>query len=56
MVKPKYIIPIKGEYRLMYEQYLVATDSGYDRSNILLADNGEVITFINGKLIERSKT
>ena len=56
MVKPKYIIPIKGEYRLMYEQYLVAIDSGYDKSNILLADNGEIITFINGKLIERSKT
>ena len=56
MVKPKYIIPIKGEYRLMYEQYLVAVDSGYNRSNVLLADNGEIINFIDGKLVERTKT
>lgn len=56
MIKPKYIVPIKGEYRLMYEQYLVAADSGYDRSNVILADNGEILNFVDGKFTERTKT
>lgn len=49
LIKPKYIIPIKGEYRHMYEQMLVAKESGFDRSNIILLDNGEVIKFLDGK-------
>ena len=55
ILKPKYIIPIKGEYRHMYEQLLVAQDFDYDRSRILLTDNGEILNFKDGKPIERSK-
>lgn len=50
MLKPKYIIPIKGEYRQMYDQFLVAKSANYDKSKILLLDNGEAITFNNGLL------
>ena len=52
MVKPKYIIPIKGEYRQMYDQFLLAKSANYDKEHILLLDNGEAITFSNGILVE----
>lgn len=52
MLKPDYIIPIKGEYRHMYDQYLLALDSNYDKEHILLLDNGEVIIFDNGELLK----
>ncbi len=54
MLKPKYIIPIKGEYRHLYEQSLVAKSVGYDSNNILLLDNGEVAHFSNSELVERT--
>lgn len=53
ILKPKYIIPIKGEYRHMYEQLLVAMDSGYSRNKVLLADNGETLHFVDGIAKER---
>ena len=55
VLKPKYIIPIKGEYRHMYEQLLVAQDFGYDRSRVLLTDNGEILNFKDGKPVDRNK-
>jgi ribonuclease J len=56
MLKPEYIVPIKGEYRHMYEQYLVAKSVGYDKSNICLLDNGEVISFVDGVLQEERES
>ncbi len=55
MLKPDYIIPIKGEYRHMYEQYLVAKDYGYNDDNILLLDNGQIVEFVDGALVEGGK-
>ena len=48
MLKPKYIIPIKGEYRHMYDQYLVAKNANYTDEKIFLIDNGVVLNFENG--------
>lgn len=55
MLKPEYVIPIKGEYRHMYEQYLVAVDAGYRDENVLLLDNGEIVNFVGGVLQEKTK-
>lgn len=52
MLRPEYVIPIKGEYRHMYEQKLVAKAAGYDLEHILMLDNGDVVTFNGGKLSE----
>lgn len=54
VLKPKYIIPIKGEYRHMYEQWLVAEGFGYSRDRVLLADNGEALNFKEGILKSRT--
>ena len=48
MLKPKYIIPVKGEYRHMYDQYMVAKEAKYDDKNIFLLENGVVLNFENG--------
>lgn len=48
MLKPKYIIPIKGEYRHMYEQYLVAKEAKYNDDEIFLLENGVVLNFKKG--------
>ncbi len=50
MLRPEYIIPIKGEYRHMYEQSLVAKEAGYKEDNIILLDNGDVACFNDGVL------
>ena len=55
MLKPVYVMPVKGEYRHMYEQMLVAEDAGYDRDHILLLDNGEAIELTDGHITNRDK-
>ena len=52
ILKPKYIIPIKGEFRQMYDQFLLAKSAGYDKSRVLLLDNGETISFNKGIIQE----
>jgi len=50
MFKPKYYIPIKGEYQHFIANAKVAGSSGINPENILLLDNGEKITFKDGEL------
>ncbi|MBR6516830.1 MAG: ribonuclease J [Bacilli bacterium] len=52
MLKPQYIIPVKGEYRQMYDQFLVAKSLGYTKDNVILMDNGEVLLINDGKVLE----
>ncbi|HQN74854.1 MAG TPA: ribonuclease J [Bacillota bacterium] len=48
LLKPKYIIPINGEYRLLLAQANIAKEYGYQENEVFLLDNGEVISFTNG--------
>ena len=48
MLSPKYILPINGEYRHQYEQRNIAIDSGYSKNSIIMLDNGEEISFVDG--------
>src|SRR5690606_34604395 len=47
-MKPKYFIPIHGEYRMLYQHALLAESVGVDKENIFLVDNGDVVEFQNG--------
>ncbi len=49
LLKPKYIIPITGEYRLLLSQANIAKEYGYKENEVFLLDNGEVISFTNGE-------
>lgn len=52
LMNPKYYFPIKGEYRYMYMNANVASEIGMNDENIILKLNGEVATFVDGKLTE----
>ncbi|MFO7969660.1 MAG: ribonuclease J [Bacillota bacterium] len=56
LLKPKYIIPINGEYRMLQAQANIAKDYGFDNQNILLLDNGEAVTFVSGKVEKHHDT
>ncbi len=44
LVKPKYFIPIHGEYKHLKKHALLAQGAGIDENNIVIADLGGVIT------------
>ena len=54
LLKPKYIIPVIGEYRHQYAQAKIAEQMGYDSENIILLDNGMVVEFDQGDLVNIS--
>ncbi len=56
LMNPKYYFPVKGEYRYMYMNACVAEQTGLNKENIILKLNGEVATFIDGKLKEDKET
>ncbi len=45
LVKPKYFIPIHGEYRHLVVHARMAEKLGMPRENVMVAENGKVITF-----------
>ena len=50
ILKPKYIVPIEGEYRHEYLQKNIAKSAGFPDEKIIVIDNGEVIGFVDGVL------
>lgn len=52
LMSPKYYFPIKGEYRYQYMNATIAEKAGMNKDNILLKLNGDVITLLNGKLVD----
>ena len=53
LVKPKYYMPVKGEYRLMVNNANLASSLGMDAANIILKQNGDVVEFVDGKLQDK---
>ncbi|MBR9982105.1 MAG: ribonuclease J [Desulfatitalea sp.] len=45
LTRPRYFIPIHGEYRHLVQHARLAEQEGIAKENILLAQNGQVITF-----------
>ena len=48
--KPKYYIPIRGEYQHFIANAAVAREIGMDDHHIIIIDNGEELTFAKGEL------
>ena len=46
MVKPKYFLPVHGEYRMLIKHGQLAEQLGIPADNIFIAENGSVIEFI----------
>ncbi len=45
LVKPRYFIPIHGEYRQLVKHAKIALDMGMDEDHVLIAKDGDVIRF-----------
>ena len=52
LFNPKYYMPIKGEYRYQVQNGNLAYSVGIPKENILLKENGDVVTIENGELKE----
>jgi ribonuclease J len=52
LINPKYYMPVKGEYRYMVNNANLGSALGILDSNILLKQNGDVVTFVDGKKID----
>lgn len=55
LFKPKFYIPVKGEYRHLVMNANLATKMGYLADHILILDNGQIAEFENGMLISASE-
>lgn len=52
LLKPKYYMPVEGEYRYMVNNAMLANELGVSNENIILKTNGEIVKIENKKLIE----
>ncbi len=52
LFNPKYYMPIKGEYRYQVQNGNMAYNVGVPKDNILLKENGDIVTFENGNLVD----
>ncbi len=53
LMKPKYYMPVKGEYRYMVNNANLAYALGIPAANILLKQNGDIVNIIDGNLIDK---
>ncbi len=49
LVKPRYFIPIHGEYRHLVKHHHLAMETGMPAENLILVENGTTVCFQDGK-------
>lgn len=47
LMKPKYFVPIHGEYRMLHHHQRLAESVGVERNNIFIVQNGDVVDIID---------
>lgn len=50
LARPKYFMPVHGEYRMLKLHASLAVDCGINKKNTFVCSNGEVLTLINNKV------
>ncbi len=55
LFKPKYYMPVKGQYRHLIKNADLATSMGYTPDRIVLCDNGQVANFKKKSLVSMTK-
>jgi ribonuclease J len=55
LLRPRYVMPIHGEYRMLAAHAKLARDSGVPEERIVLAENGSVVELARGgaRLVDR---
>ena len=54
LMNPKYYFPVNGEFRHQVANADIAASMGMKKENIILKENGDSVTFVNGKLTEET--
>lgn len=52
LMKPKFFIPIHGEYRMLHQHRLLAEQLGMEPDAIFLINNGDVVDFKDGAAVQ----
>ena len=55
LMNPKYYMPVKGEYRYLVGNANLASSLGMPKENIILKQNGDIVLFEDGNLIETTE-
>lgn len=50
LVRPKYLIPIHGELRMLKQHAKMAKEVGMPKENICVIENGQIVEFVDGEL------
>ena len=51
LLKPKYIMPVIGEYRMLHQVSLLAKEMGYADNELFILDNGDALRLENQRAI-----
>lgn len=52
LLKPKFFVPVHGEYRHLRQHAMIAEELGMDKKNIFMMDNGEVLEIHPSKAVK----
>lgn len=55
LMKPKYFIPVHGEYRMLYLHSMLAEAVGVEPGNTFILNNGDVVDIIDSVAIQERK-
>jgi len=53
LMNPKYYMPVKGDYRYMVGNASLGESLGISKNNILLKQNGNIVSFVDGALQDK---
>ncbi|WP_431028024.1 ribonuclease J [Lysinibacillus sp. LZ02] len=56
LMKPKYFIPIHGEYRMLHQHRLLAESVGVEKGHTFIINNGDIVDIQNGVARQTRKT
>lgn len=52
LMKPKYFVPIHGEYRMLHQHRILAQSVGVKSDHIFIVNNGDVVDIINSEAVQ----
>ena len=53
LIKPKYFMPVHGEYRMQKVHAGLAVDTGVEKDNIFIMSNGDVLALLLTQLVSQ---